>query len=57
MAYNHYILVCGGTACESNKSDNIYRNLLAEAEKQLRSAVSISSQPVQPLPLFYGQVG
>lgn len=30
---------------------------LAEAEKQLRSAVSISSQPVQPLPLFYGQVG
>jgi (2Fe-2S) ferredoxin len=34
MAYNHYILVCGGTGCESNKSDEIYRNLIAEAEKQ-----------------------
>lgn len=34
MAYNHYILVCGGTGCESNKSDEIYRNLLDEAEKQ-----------------------
>lgn len=34
MAYNHYILVCGGTGCESNKGDEIYRNLHAEAEKQ-----------------------
>ncbi len=34
MAYNHYILVCGGTGCESSKSDEIYRNLIAEAEKQ-----------------------
>ena len=34
MAYNHYILVCGGTGCESNKGDDIYRSLLAEAEKQ-----------------------
>jgi NADH-quinone oxidoreductase subunit F/NADP-reducing hydrogenase subunit HndC len=34
MAYNHYILVCGGTGCESNKSDEIYRTLIAEAEKQ-----------------------
>ena len=34
MAYNHYILVCGGTGCESNKSDEIYRNLISEAEKQ-----------------------
>jgi len=34
MAYNHYILVCGGTGCESNKGDEIYRNLIAEAEKQ-----------------------
>jgi NADH-quinone oxidoreductase subunit F/NADP-reducing hydrogenase subunit HndC len=34
MAYNHYILTCGGTACESNKGDEIYRSLIAEAEKQ-----------------------
>ncbi|MDR2246091.1 MAG: NADH-quinone oxidoreductase subunit NuoF [Treponema sp.] len=34
MAYNHYILTCGGTACESNKGDEIYRRLHAEAEKQ-----------------------
>jgi NADH:ubiquinone oxidoreductase subunit F (NADH-binding)/(2Fe-2S) ferredoxin/NAD-dependent dihydropyrimidine dehydrogenase PreA subunit len=34
MAYNHYILTCGGTACESNKGDEIYRSLIGEAEKQ-----------------------
>jgi NADH-quinone oxidoreductase subunit F/NADP-reducing hydrogenase subunit HndC len=34
MAYNHYILTCGGTACESNKGVEIYEKLLAEAEKQ-----------------------
>ncbi|MDR1318520.1 MAG: NAD(P)H-dependent oxidoreductase subunit E, partial [Treponema sp.] len=34
MAYNHYILTCGGTACESNKGDEIYKTLIAEAEKQ-----------------------
>ncbi|MDR2403031.1 MAG: NADH-quinone oxidoreductase subunit NuoF [Spirochaetaceae bacterium] len=34
MAYNHYILTCGGTACESNKGVEIYDNLIAEAEKQ-----------------------
>ncbi|QQO11037.1 NADH-quinone oxidoreductase subunit NuoF [Breznakiella homolactica] len=34
MAYNHYILVCGGTGCESNKGDEIYRTLISEAEKQ-----------------------
>jgi (2Fe-2S) ferredoxin len=33
MAYNHYILTCGGTGCESNKGDEIYRNLIACAEK------------------------
>ena len=32
MAYTHYILVCGGTGCESSKADDIYKNLLAEAE-------------------------
>jgi NADH:ubiquinone oxidoreductase subunit F (NADH-binding)/(2Fe-2S) ferredoxin/NAD-dependent dihydropyrimidine dehydrogenase PreA subunit len=31
MAYNHYILTCGGTACESNKGDEIYSRLIAEA--------------------------
>jgi len=34
MGYNHYILVCGGTGCESGKGDEIYRNLISEAEKQ-----------------------
>jgi NADH-quinone oxidoreductase subunit F/NADP-reducing hydrogenase subunit HndC len=34
MAYNHYILTCGGTACESNKGAEIYERLIAEAEKQ-----------------------
>jgi NADH-quinone oxidoreductase subunit F/NADP-reducing hydrogenase subunit HndC len=34
MAYNHFILTCGGTACESNKGAAIYEALGAEAEKQ-----------------------
>ncbi len=34
MAIKNYILVCGGTACESVKSDAIYRNLLEEAAAQ-----------------------
>ncbi|MDR0289344.1 MAG: SLBB domain-containing protein [Treponema sp.] len=34
MGYNHYILTCGGTACESNKGAEIYERLIAEAEKQ-----------------------
>jgi NADH-quinone oxidoreductase subunit F/NADP-reducing hydrogenase subunit HndC len=34
MAYNHYILCCGGTACESNKGAEIYAKLIEEAEKQ-----------------------
>ncbi|MCL1837499.1 MAG: NAD(P)H-dependent oxidoreductase subunit E, partial [Treponema sp.] len=34
MGYNHYILVCGGTACESAKGNEIYEQLVAEAEKQ-----------------------
>jgi NADH:ubiquinone oxidoreductase subunit F (NADH-binding)/(2Fe-2S) ferredoxin len=34
MAYNHYILTCGGTACESNKGVEIYEKLIAEAERQ-----------------------
>jgi NADH:ubiquinone oxidoreductase subunit F (NADH-binding)/(2Fe-2S) ferredoxin/Pyruvate/2-oxoacid:ferredoxin oxidoreductase delta subunit len=34
MAYNHYILTCGGTACESNKGIEIYEKLIAEAERQ-----------------------
>ena len=34
MAYNHFILVCGGTACESNKGREIYEALIAEAAAQ-----------------------
>ena len=34
MAYNHYILTCGGTACESNKGAEIYTRLIEEAKKQ-----------------------
>jgi len=32
MAYNHFILVCGGTGCESSNADGIYNNLIAEAK-------------------------
>lgn len=32
MAYTHYILVCGGTGCESSNADLIYKNLQAEAK-------------------------
>jgi NADH-quinone oxidoreductase subunit F/NADP-reducing hydrogenase subunit HndC len=42
MAYNHYILTCGGTACESNKGAEIYEKLIAEADKQnVKSEVQI----------------
>ncbi|MDR0321811.1 MAG: SLBB domain-containing protein [Treponema sp.] len=34
MAYNHYILACSGTACESNKGVELFNQLTAEAEKQ-----------------------
>jgi len=42
MAYNHYILTCGGTACESNKGVELFNQLSAEAEKQgVKSQVQI----------------
>lgn len=34
MAFKNYILVCGGTGCESSRSDQIYKNLIAEAKAQ-----------------------
>ncbi|MBQ9494050.1 MAG: NADH-quinone oxidoreductase subunit NuoF [Treponema sp.] len=34
MAYSHYILVCGGSACESSAAKKIYENLLVEAKTQ-----------------------
>ncbi|MCL2180349.1 MAG: NADH-quinone oxidoreductase subunit NuoF [Treponema sp.] len=34
MAYNHYILTCSGTACESNKGIELFKQLNAEAERQ-----------------------
>ncbi|MDR1240152.1 MAG: 4Fe-4S binding protein [Treponema sp.] len=34
MAYNHYILTCAGTGCESSKGVEIYDRLNAEAERQ-----------------------
>jgi NADH:ubiquinone oxidoreductase subunit F (NADH-binding)/(2Fe-2S) ferredoxin len=33
MAYNQYMLVCGGTGCESSKADEIYCNLLDELDR------------------------
>ncbi|MFP4407967.1 MAG: NADH-ubiquinone oxidoreductase-F iron-sulfur binding region domain-containing protein [Spirochaetaceae bacterium] len=30
MAFNHYCLVCGGTACESSKSDEIFQSIRHE---------------------------
>ncbi|MDR0718549.1 MAG: 4Fe-4S dicluster domain-containing protein [Treponema sp.] len=34
MAYNHFILCCGGTACESNKGREICEALIKEARAQ-----------------------
>ncbi len=34
MAYKNYILVCGGTACESSKSEEIYSGLKQELAKR-----------------------
>lgn len=34
MAIRNYILVCGGTACESSHSDQIYNALVKEAKEQ-----------------------
>jgi NADH:ubiquinone oxidoreductase subunit F (NADH-binding)/(2Fe-2S) ferredoxin len=34
MAIRNYILVCGGSGCESSKSGDIYDNLVAEAKAQ-----------------------
>jgi NADH-quinone oxidoreductase subunit F/NADP-reducing hydrogenase subunit HndC len=34
MAYKNFILVCGGTGCESCRSEEIYKNLMMEAEIQ-----------------------
>ncbi|NLA93181.1 MAG: NADH-quinone oxidoreductase subunit NuoF [Spirochaetales bacterium] len=34
MAFRNYILVCGGTACESSKADDIYNALVAECKAQ-----------------------
>ncbi len=34
MAFQSYILVCGGTGCESAKADQIYKNLINECERQ-----------------------
>ncbi|MFP4385123.1 MAG: NADH-ubiquinone oxidoreductase-F iron-sulfur binding region domain-containing protein [Spirochaetia bacterium] len=42
MTFKHYVLVCGGTGCESNKADKIYQNLLHECEKNnLREDVQV----------------
>lgn len=34
MGYKNYILVCGGTGCESSRADLIYRNLIEETKSQ-----------------------
>ena len=34
MSFKNYIFVCGGTACESSRSDQIYKNLIEEAKLQ-----------------------
>lgn len=41
-SYKHYVLVCGGTACESNKGIEIYENLKKEiAKRNLTNEVQI----------------
>lgn len=32
MTYRNFVLVCGGTGCESSKADEIYQNLLKEVD-------------------------
>ncbi|MFQ3620272.1 MAG: NADH-quinone oxidoreductase subunit NuoF [Spirochaetales bacterium] len=32
MAFKNYVLVCGGTACESSKAEDIYKNFITELE-------------------------
>ena len=34
MAFRNYILVCGVTACESSRADQIYQNLIEECKAQ-----------------------
>ena len=34
MAYKSFILVCGGTGCESSRADEIYKALIKQAEVQ-----------------------
>ena len=34
MAYKNYVLICGGTGCESSKADPIYRGFLSELESR-----------------------
>ena len=42
MSFKNYVLVCGGTGCESAKADDIYKNLIHEAEKAgIKSDVQI----------------
>lgn len=42
MSFKHYVLVCGGTGCESAKADDIFKNLIHEAEKAgIREEVQI----------------
>jgi NADH:ubiquinone oxidoreductase subunit F (NADH-binding)/(2Fe-2S) ferredoxin len=42
MAFQHYVLVCGGTGCESNKADGIYQALKRECEEhQLSNSVQV----------------
>ncbi len=42
MAFKQYILVCGGTGCESSSADAIYKNLIREAENHgVQSEVQI----------------
>jgi len=42
MAFRQFILVCGGTGCESSKADEIYRELVSNAEAMgVRNEVQI----------------
>ena len=34
MGFKNYILVCGGTGCESSRSDQIYHSLIDEDQAQ-----------------------
>jgi NADH:ubiquinone oxidoreductase subunit F (NADH-binding)/(2Fe-2S) ferredoxin/NAD-dependent dihydropyrimidine dehydrogenase PreA subunit len=56
MAFRNYILVCGGTACESSKANDIYEALVTELKTQGVSDEQGPIVKILPEDSFYVQV-